>query len=112
MRMRRDPPQCARVEPAAAGGEEEGVLGAARELGPGVEQVAREPPGRLLAERDDPLLATFAPHADELLLEVDVRKIEVDGLAAAQPGRIEELHQRTVAQRERAVAVECLERLL
>jgi hypothetical protein len=36
-------------------------------------EVARDPVRRLLAERDDPVLAAFAAaHVDELLLEVDV----------------------------------------
>ena len=67
-------------------------------------QVEPNPVRGLLAERDDSLLVALAPDANRLLLEVDVAEIEVDRLAAAQPGRVDELEQRAVAERERLVA--------
>ena len=96
--------QCARVEAAAAGGEEESVLGAAGELRPGIVQVAAGPGGRLLAEWNDSLLAAFSAHVHGLALEVDVGQVEPDRLGAAQPGRVDELEQGAVAELERAVA--------
>src|SRR5437879_1491320 len=112
MGMRRDPPQGARIEPPPSNGEKKGLLLVPHELGPRVAQIAREPPRGLLAERHDALLAALAAHANELLLEVDVREIEVDRLAAAEPGRVDELDQRSVSERERAFALERVQRLL
>ena len=104
-----EPAERARVETAAARGEEERVLRAAGELRARVAQVAREPERGLLAERDGALLPALAAHVHELLLEVDVGEVEVDRLAAAQAGRVDELDERAVAQCERAVARERLE---
>ena len=69
---------------------------------PRLTQVAREPVGRLLAERDDAILAALAvADVDELLLEVDVGEIERDRLRAPQARRVDELDERAVAERER-----------
>ena len=77
----------------------ERVLGAAGELRARVAQVARDERGRLLAERDDAVLRALAvADVDELLLEVDVAEVEPDRLRAAQPGRVDELDQRAVAE--------------
>ena len=54
-------------------------------------------------------LLALAADADGLLLEVDVDEVEVDRLAAAQAGRVDELEQRAVAERERIVARVLLE---
>ena len=67
---------------------------------------------RLLAERDDALLAALAAHVHDLAVEVDVAEVERDGLGAAEPGRVEELEERAVAERERRVALDDLEDLL
>ena len=84
-----------------------------RELGPRVAQVAAEPVRRLLAERHDALLAALAAaDVHELLLEVDVAEVEADRLGAAEPGGVDELDERAVPQRDRAVALERLERAL
>ena len=61
---------------------------------------------RLLAERHDPLLVALAADVDELLLEVDVGEVEVDGFLGAEPRRVDELHERTIADGERRGAVE------
>ena len=83
------------------------------ELGPRLAQVAGEPERRLLAERDDALLAALAAaDVHELLLEVDVAEVEADGLGAAQPGGVDELDERAVPQRDRPVSLERLERAL
>jgi len=74
------------VEPPATRREEEGVLGAARQLGPGVVQVASRPGGRLLAQRNDSLLAALTEHVHGLVLEIDVGQVEPDRLGAAQTG--------------------------
>src|SRR5215210_6649341 len=68
VRMSERPAQRRRVEATAAHREEERVLRAPREPGPGVAEVAGEPVGRLLAEWNDPLLAALAPHVHLLLL--------------------------------------------
>src|SRR5712692_1202447 len=112
MRVRHDPPQGARVEPPASDREKKGLSPIPHELGPRVAQIAREPPRGLLAERHDALLAALAAHANELLLEVDVREIEVDRLAAAEPRRVDELDQRAVAEGECTFALERVQRLL
>ena len=64
-------------------------------------QVAPERLGRLPADRNDALLAALADRAHEPLVEVDPALLEPDGLADAQPGAVEELDQRVVAQRAR-----------
>ena len=72
--------------------------------GPRVAQVARDEVRRLLAERDDAVLAALAlAHVHALLLEVDVAEVEADRLGGAQPGRVDELDERAVAEPERAV---------
>src|SRR5207244_13260318 len=91
--------------------EDEGPA-AVRQLRPCVAQVAGEPPGRLLAEGHDPFLAALAANAHGLLLEVDVRDVEVDRLAAAQARRVDKLDKSAVAQGERPVALERGEHLL
>ena len=89
--------QGARVEAPATRREEEGVLGSAGQLGPGVVQVAPGPGGRLLTKRNEPLLAALAAHVHGLVLEVDVGEIEPDRIGAAQTGRVNELEQGAVA---------------
>ena len=69
-------------------------------------EVEPQPVGRLFAERDDPLLAALAAHVDDLLLEVDVGERQVDRLLGAQPGRVDELEERAVAEPERAVLLQ------
>ena len=80
--------------------------------GRAVAQVARElgarPPRR--AARRAPCLPCRA--RARLALEVDVGEVERDRLGAAQPRGVEELEERTVAERERRVAVDDLEELL
>jgi hypothetical protein len=56
---------------------------------------------RLAADRDDPLLVAFSYAADEALVEIDGVPYEADGLADPQPGAVEQLQQRGVAQRPR-----------
>ena len=84
-------------------GEEERVLGAACELGPSPVEIEAYAVRGLLAERHDAFLVALAPDVDGLLLEVHVGEVEVDRLLAAQPGRVDELEKRTIAQRERLV---------
>ncbi len=96
--------------PAAKGGRAGFAGGAsslARQRRTALAEVARHPERRLLAERDDALLAALAvAHVDELLLEVDVGEVEPDRLGAAQPGGVDELDERPVPQVDRLVAVE------
>jgi len=106
MWMRQQPSQRACVQAPASRREEERVLGAAGQFGARAMEVARQPVGGLLAERNHPLLAALPVDVDELLLEVDVAEIEVDGLAAAQPGRVDELSEGTVSQPQRAVPLQ------
>src|SRR4029079_3901325 len=93
------------VEPPPARREEQRALGAARERGPRLAEGARDPVAGLLAERDDALLRPLpVPDVDVLLLEVDVAEVEPHGLGAAQPGRVDELDERAVPERERIAA--------
>ena len=112
MRMAKQPSHRARVETPAAHGQEEGVVRAGRERRPSRLQVARELERRLLAERDDALLAALAADVHDLAVEVDVAEVERDRLLAPQPRRVEELEQGAVAERQRRVAVDELEQLL
>jgi hypothetical protein len=109
MRVGEKSPERARVQPSAARGEKQGILGAAGQLRSRVLQIEPNAVGRLFAERDDPLLVPFAPDANGLLFEVDVSEVEVDRLAAAQAGRVDELEQGAVSQGERFVAAQPLE---
>src|SRR5206468_5437432 len=68
-----------------------------------------DPVGRFLAERHGALLAALPTDRQALLVEVDVAEIEVDRLAAPQPGRIHELDEGAVTQGQRSFAVERLE---
>src|SRR4051794_6634865 len=63
------------VEPAAARGEEDGVLRTHRELWSPFPEVQREPVRGLLAEGDRALLAALAADVQELLLEVNVLEV-------------------------------------
>ena len=76
VRVADEPADGARVEPPSAGREEEGVLRAPRERGPGVAQVDGAVVRRLLAERDDPVLPALPPDVDRLAIEVDVGEVE------------------------------------
>src|SRR5919198_2263919 len=109
MRVRRDPPQRARVEPRSSHRDEERVLRGTDKRRPRLAQVAREPVRGLLAERHDPLLAALPAYVERLLLEVDVGEVEVDRLAAAEAGRVDELDERAVPERQRLGAVQCVE---
>ena len=107
-----EPPHGARVQPAAAHGQEDRVVRIRGQGGPPELEVAREVRCGLLAERHDPLLAALAAHVDDLAVEVDVAKVERDGLRTAEPGGVEELEERAVPQREGRLAVDDLEDLL
>ena len=95
-----------RIQPPAAGREEQRVLRAARELRARVAEVAGEPVRRLLAERHRPLLAALAADVHLLLLEVDVGEIQADGLGAAEAGGVDELDERAVPDGDRPVVAE------
>ena len=82
------------------------TLCALRQFGSGLMQVTRQPVRGLLAERNNALFSALASHVNELLLEVDVSEIQVDGFATAQAGRVDELAQGAVSQAERAVALQ------
>ncbi len=109
VRVRKQPPEHARVEPAPAGGEEKSVLGAAREQRAGVAQVQAQPVGGLFAERHRAFLASLPADSDELLLEVDIGKIEIDRLSAPEAGGVDELDEGSIPKPERVVALETLE---
>src|SRR5881275_1468324 len=99
--------QRARVEPLAGRREKQRVVRAAGELRAGVAQVARQAIRCLFAEGDHAVLAALAvADVHELLLEVDVAEIERDRFRAAQAGGVDELDERAVPQRERAVTLE------
>src|SRR6266516_7123330 len=97
VRMREEASQRRRVEPAAARRHEERVLRITHELRARLVQIACELQRGLLAERHDALLAALAADVKLLLLEVDVREVEIDGLAASQAGRGAGLQESAVA---------------
>src|SRR5687768_8380771 len=103
MRMRQEAAKRARVQPPASCREEDRVHCAVRQLRPAILEVAAQPVRGLLAERDDAFLVAFAPDAYGLLLEVDILEVEPDGLGAAQAGRVDELEERAVAERQGVV---------
>ena len=92
--MREDAPQRRRVEPAAAGRDEERVLRAPREGRPRLVQVARQQMAGFFSERNDALLAPLPAHMELLTVEVDVREVEPHRLRAAQPRGVHELDER------------------
>lgn len=55
-------------------------------------------------ERYEALLVALAEHADDALLERDATLLESDRLGHTQPGSVEKLDQRPIAQRSRAGA--------
>ena len=55
----------------------------------------------LAAERDDPLLVSFAEAPHDPVLQVDAPAVEPHRLADAQAGPVEELDERTVTERAR-----------
>src|SRR6266516_3859609 len=71
------------------------------EMRPAACEVASEGLDRFSADRNDPFLRALADAADESLFEIDGRALEADGFADAQACSVEELDERTVAQRTR-----------
>ena len=65
---------------------------------PAPAEVAAERVGGATPQRDDPFLAALADRAHEPLLEVDAAALEPDGLAHAEPGAVQQLDERSVAQ--------------
>src|SRR2546423_5174190 len=108
--MGEDPPEGGRVEPLASRRDEHRVLGAAHELPTGLLQVTREQMAGLLSEGNDSLLAALPAYVQLFTLEVDVGEIEAHRLGAAQAGGVDELYQRSVAQGERTVSVQRVQR--
>jgi hypothetical protein len=100
--------QRACVESSAAGGDEERVVGAARQLRPLAEPQG-DPVRGFLAERDDPLLAALAADAKRFLVELDVGEVEIDSLLAPEACRVDELRECAVPDRERVAGSEPLQ---
>src|SRR5438132_13157279 len=109
VRMPHEAAQRARVETPPAHGEEERILRATCELRSRVPQIERDAVRGFFAERDDPLLASLAADVHGLLLEVDVREVQADGLRTAQASGVDELDERAIPGRDRAVAVQVLD---
>ena len=106
VRVAQQPAQHRRVEPMSADREEQRVVRASGERRAAVPQVQGDQVCRFLAERDDALLPSLAEDVNRLLLEVDVSETEPDDLRAPEPARVRQLEHRTVAQCQRAVAVD------
>ena len=66
-----------------------------------VREVAAQGLDRVAADGDDPLLAALAGARDEPALRVDVGLAEPDGFAHPKTRAVEELDERTVAERAR-----------
>ena len=71
------------------------------EVRPAACEVASQGLDCFSADRNDPFLRALADAADESLFEIDGRALEADGFADAQACSVEELDERTVAQRTR-----------
>ena len=67
---------------------------------------------RLLAERDDALLAALSADVHHLAVEVDVAEVERDGLGAPEARGVEKLEERAIAQGERRVTLDEFQDLL
>src|SRR6266511_5147477 len=65
-------------------------------------EVAAQGLDGLTADRHDALLVPLADAADEPLVERDAALVERDGLGDAQPGSVEELDERAIAEVARA----------
>ena len=76
VRVRQQTADDARVEPPPAHRDEQCVAGAADELRAPVAEPESDPPGGLLAERDEPLLSALPAHVEVLAVEVDVSEVE------------------------------------
>ena len=68
---------------------------------PRVLQVARRPGGRLVADRDEPLLAALPDARQVVFVEMQIRDPDADELGDAHAGGVEQLEHRAVAQAER-----------
>ena len=92
-------------QPPAAGVEEDrrGAAAATRQLGPPAHQVGVQRGDRRSADRHQPLLAALAAQQHRPRLGVDVVDVEADGLGDPRAGRVQQLEQRAVAQRQRPV---------
>ena len=112
VRVRDEPSQHARVEPAAADRDEEGITGAAHEPRAAVSKPGAQAPDGLLAERHEPFLPSLAAHVDLLAVEVEVGDVEVDRLRRTQTRGVDELEQRRVSERERFLAGRSVDELL
>src|SRR5439155_6614444 len=106
VRVGQQPPQGARVEAPAPRRQKQRVLRAPGQLGARLMQVTGQPVRGLLAQRNHALFASLAPYVNELLLEVDVPEIQVDGFATPESRGVDELAQGTVSQAERAVPLQ------
>jgi hypothetical protein len=74
------------------------------EMGTTERQVAAHRFRRRATEWHEPFLPALADHADDALLEGDAVLLEPDGLRDTQPGAVEELHERPIAQGPRSRA--------
>src|ERR671919_261771 len=85
-------------QPTALGVQEELRAVAPVEVGAATGEVPAEGLDRLVAEWHDPLFVALADAAHEPVLEVDRAPVEPHGLADAQAGAVEELHESSVAE--------------
>ncbi len=68
------------------------------EVGPAAGQIPAHRVGGVAADRHDALLAALAGHPHEPVVEVDAALFEPDRLRDAQPGAVQQLDERLVAQ--------------
>jgi len=110
VRMGEEPPQRARIEPPAPRRQEERIVRPVRERRPRLAQVTRKNVCSLFPERHHPLLSALPAYVHGLLLEIHISEVEVDSFLRAQAGRVHELDERAVSQRQRSLAVHRRER--
>ena len=84
---------------AAAGVQEELRTVPPVEVRAAESEIATDSLGRRASERDDPLLPALPDHADDAVVQRDAVLLEARGLGDTQTGAVEQLDERTVAQR-------------
>ena len=96
--LQRGPERLARHRRAADAHEQHRRRLAAQQDGPAVGQPAAQPGLRLVAERHEAFLVALAAHPDRALAQVHLLGAQAHELGHAQPGGVEQLDHRLVAQ--------------
>ena len=97
--------ECARAgQRAAACVQEEVGTVAAVEVWAAEREIAADGLGGGAPERNEPLLAALSQDADDPLVDRDAALLEPRGFRDPEPGSVEQLHERAIAERARCRA--------